>query len=152
MDKELVTGDMSALLSALGAAPKLAIDEHGEVTVSTDTSEIDALRAEMNAERDQKLWAVERDRVLHLFQAREYAMGAWHYMLGSNIYGWSVGESLRSNMGGGRWAQTPRGYTLAEAIAWGCEAAQRRNVRFSFRLARLPEDVQSAVRALVASR
>jgi len=153
MQEERKTGDLSALLAALRAAAKLTIAD-GKVTVSTDTAEIDALRAEMNARRDAVVFGGprERDEILCAFQRDEYRLGAWHYTLGQNIYGWCVGESLRSNMGGGRWAQTPHGYTLAQAIEWGCEQAQRRNVKFSFSLSKLPKDTRVEVEALIASR
>lgn len=151
MQIELKVGDPSVILAALQAVTKLSFNaQRDEIIVSSDTSEIDALRAKMEREREPLLNAYERDAVLHTFQREEHRLGAWHYQLSSNLYGWCVGESLRSNMGGGRWAQTPRGYTLAQALEWGCQQAASKNVRFSFAVKHLPEDLKAEVMTLVA--
>lgn len=149
MKTELKTGNVALILAALATMKHVVLSADSTVTVSTDTSEIDALHAEMLKERDKHLDFRSRDRVLHAFQAQEYSKGAWHYQLSSNIYGWCVGESLRSNMGGGRWAVTARGATLEECIVFGCTEAARKNVRFSFSLKQIPSDHNDLAEAII---
>lgn len=144
--EELKLGNERDLLTALEGITAV-LDAEGRITCSTDTSEVDAGRAEMNAQRARQIDSQERDRILVRFQHLEYSMGAWHYTLGSNIYGWAVGSSLRSNIGGGRWAITPRGYTLAEAIVWGCREAKKKNVTFTFFLTQMPLEIREAVKS-----
>jgi hypothetical protein len=148
MNNELKVGNLSLLVACLFAQDlKVTLDTNGTVTVFTDTSEIDLAREKMNERRQKCIDPRERDRILCQFQSsHQYMLGAWHYMLGTNIYGYAVGESLRSNLGGGTWSRTPRGLTLAEAIQWGCKQARDKNVRFSFGLRHLPQGVMGPTR------
>lgn len=133
MDNEnLKVGNVDHIKQALASMAHIEIHDD-EVTVYTDVTKIEKLRAEMRTEQDKSgLFGVDRDRILHRFQEREYSMGAWSYRLGTSMYGYTVGDMLKSNIGGGRFNQIHRGATLSEAIVWGCEQAKRKNVRFSF--------------------
>lgn len=142
--KEMI-GSSDASIAALRTV-KFSVHA-GSVTCETDCSMIDALRSDLRSKMDKEIDFRARERLLHSFQHKEYAMGAWHFTTSTNIYGWAAGDSLLSNIGGGRWAQTPRGWTLSQVIEWGCGRAQERNVRFSFPEKDLPEEVRTWMRA-----
>ena len=140
MENKLNVGNSQDILDALTGMARLSIID-GKVTVWTDTVQVDALRAAMNVERNKHLRSDVRDRILCEFQGVQYRMSAWKYSLSTNIYGYAVGDSLQSNMGGGAWSATRRGYTLSQAIVWGCNAATQKNVTFTFDLKVLPAEV-----------
>ena len=145
MQNELKVGNVEDIINALAEMPNIHI-KNGTVTVYTDTTEVDTLRAECNVAREKaRKVGMNADKVLCSYQQREYGMGAWRYTLGTNIYGYAVGDSLRSNIGGGRWNQMTSGASFSEAIVWGCRQAKNKNVTFSFPLKVLPEEVIEAV-------
>jgi hypothetical protein len=67
------------------------------------------------------------------------------YSLGHNIYGWAVGSTLLSNLGGGRWAATVRGATLEECFTKAISWCRSPGTSFTFQTSRLPDDVRRAV-------
>jgi len=143
-ETNLKTGDIQLILNALHFAVATPTGWKGDtiLTWSCDTAEVDALNEECVREMNGVYYGRERDRVLCKFQMREYGMGAKSYMLNSNIYGYAVGDSLSSNMGGGRWACTPRGLDFAQAVDFGVrQALTQKNVTFSFCLSWVPSDV-----------
>jgi len=145
MDRNLKTGDAQKIVELLHQSkPGWAMYSKPALRFvwESDCSEVDALMAECAAERAKCLDSRERDRVLRSYQQKEYSLNVYALTLGSNIYGYAVGDTLRSNLGGGRWAMTPQGYSLEEALAWGVETVQRgKNRRFTVLAANLPADV-----------
>ncbi len=143
----LIIGSVENIISALNQStwkfvsgvPKLYA--YPEIIVKGDTTELDELHRRCQAERDQFTDPRQRDAILCKWQIKEYGMDAAQYILSTNMYGYCVGESLHSNIGGGRWSQTPRGYTLEDAIRWGCEQTKKKNVTFHISLKYLPTEV-----------
>jgi hypothetical protein len=152
MNTELKTGPLSLILAALTAVKGIALAERDRVTVSTDMSEIDTLRAKMETARAKLIDPRSRDNVLVGFQVESTARGYASLTLGTNIYGWSVCDFMGANIRGGRAAITRRGATLAHCIALGCDRASQKNVEFAFYLKHLPADVIGPVHELVTSR
>jgi len=108
-------------------------------------AEREALRKTV-AEREAQVRAVggyltprQRDDMLCGMQVRHHRMGLCEFALSTNIYGWSVNKT--TNLGGGRAAQTRRGMTKSEAIAWGIQWAKADPNRryFTIYTAYLPE-------------
>jgi len=118
-----------------------------EVRFATDVSEVEALRAECKVERDRvrKFGGRAADDILCRYQVREHGLGARSYHLSRNIYGYCVGDQMASNIAGGRFSCTPRGYSLEQAIEWGINVARRKNVSFEVSLDELPAEVQAAL-------
>jgi hypothetical protein len=95
--------------------------ENGRV-VFGDDSDVRAHYAQIDVGLDDvPEYARRATRHARLLQAQRtcHAVAQRPLELATNIYGWAVGSTLLSNLGGGRWALTPRGMTYAQAVAWG---------------------------------
>lgn len=148
MDKDLKTGDVNAIIALLKGMPFKANTSpagYQELEFAADFAEVAALRAECERARSAVRGTRSSDSILCAYQLREYGLGARSYRLSSNIYGYCVGDSLAANVGGGRFSCTPRGYSLEQAIAWGCNQAQKKNTSFGIGAEMLPPEVQAAL-------
>lgn len=123
----------------------------GKTIIVGDDAETQAIYAEMRETQEKMIDPRARNELLCKTQLRVNALGHTAWSLGSNMYGWAVGSTMRSNIMGGRWAVTPRGLTVEQAIEAGLRKAERKNHTFSFSVEHLPEDVRRELGVEVAA-
>ncbi len=139
MTRELKTGSTDAIAASIKAAGYAVRREMLRVGTAPDR---DAHWAKFDAEKE--LFSLyQRNELLCRYQAG--APGS-ELSLGSNMYGWAVHDIMGSNLRGGRASISPRGYSLEQAIAHGCEiATAQRNTTFDIAVSRLPDAVLMAL-------
>ena len=160
-----VTGNLDALKAVLCKMPNLQIVQregylHGsynrgmvdKLYCGTPSPQIEAVFAEANAERARETDPRVRDRILCAAQRTATSMGLRDYTIMTNIYGYCVGCTMLSNLGGRRFALTHRGATLAECFGFVVANTQEPGSSFTHTLSDLPVEVQDLVRAEVARR
>ena len=147
------TGDVAAIVVMFAAAKISRRPKYGggfetgvTFTIEGDCTERDRLDRE-RAEAMAAAHLSDRQRTLCYYQQREYGLGCRTYRLGTNMYGWAAGDTMASNIGGGRWACTSRGDSLEDVIRFAAKQCERKNTRFEVHSDRLPEDVRAALLA-----
>jgi hypothetical protein len=116
-----------------------------EIVVGNDS---EATLACFHARQDAEDHGQDPQKAYCQEQLRQFAKGWNSYNVQTNIYGFAAGSSLSSNIGGGRWSQTPRGWSLEDCVRQGCQWASKPLVTFSFAGSRyLPAEAIEAIRA-----
>ena len=151
-NEELKNGCSKKMVAALVAGMDLGYRVEkddgygGPITWITlgDDSEIRAARAAWD-KKTEKLWCSERQASLIQNQINGYgcANRPRGLSLGSNIYGYSINDTMGANMGGGRSSVTARGLTLSQAICAGVAMLGTPNHTLRFAASSLPVEVQA---------
>jgi hypothetical protein len=90
-------------------------------------------RRAMYAEMDRvRRLGGRADEVLCRFQTSGQAR--YRYTISTNIYGWAAGCMLKTNLGGGRFADTRRGATFLECVSYCKDRAEGRGADFTLSL------------------
>ena len=148
---EKVTGSVEGIVKMLQSAAKVSTEKHfGKTYFWGSTPEADRLDAEFEricAEQPDRYrkWSNARQELMCDYQIKKSRIGYTPCNLGDNFYGWAVGSTLRSNIGGGRWSMTARGLTLEQAIETGIEFTATPNYTFTLYASSLPPEVTEAL-------
>lgn len=147
MEAKANIGNIDNIVATLKASGfRVVKNGYGDKSLMVgNDSKVQAMFDECRRKQDEHgLRGAFRSNLLCDYQVKAHRQGYLPMALGSNIYGWAVGSTLHSNLSGGRWALTPRGYSLEEAIAYGCrKATSGKNVTFRIGLDDLPEDARA---------
>lgn len=97
-----------------------------------------ACKREMDAARARGL--SNTDEILCRYQRTSGSVRERPYDISTNVYGWAMGSTLLSNLGGGPWAVSPRRASLAECIELGCAEAGEKGTTLTLSPASLVRD------------